>query len=40
MQKYLHEHFLCEGQNGLINDIEIIFINKIDPLDRTRTEKL
>ena len=29
MQKYLHEHFLYEGQNGLITDIEIILSIKL-----------
>ena len=29
MQKYLHEHFLCEGQNGLITGIEIILSIKL-----------
>ena len=28
MQKYLHDHFLGEDHNGLINDVEIIFIDK------------
>ena len=35
-QKYFHEHFLSHDYNGLINDIQIIFIDKTDPLDRTR----
>ena len=38
MQKYLHEQFLHEGHSGLINDVEIIFINKTDSSDPTRTE--
>ena len=38
MQKYLHEQFLNEGHSGLINDVEIIFINKTDSSDPTRTE--
>ena len=39
MQKYLHDHFLSEGHNGLINDVEIIFIDKTDPLDPSRIEE-
>ena len=39
MQKYLHDHFLREDHNGLINDVEIIFIDKTDPLDPPRIEK-
>ena len=35
-QKYFHEHFLIHDYNGLINDIQIIFIDKTDPLDPTR----
>ena len=38
IQKYLHEHFLREGHNGFINDVEIIFIDKTDPSDSARTE--
>ena len=38
-QKYFHEHFLSHDHNGLINDIEIIFIDKTDPSDPTRREK-
>ena len=39
MQKYLHDHFLREDHNCLINDVEIIFIDKTDALDPPRTEK-
>ena len=39
MQRYLHEHFLSEGHNGLINDVEITFIDKTYPSDPTRTEE-
>ena len=39
MQKYLHDHFLRQDHNGLINDVEIIFIDKRDPLDPPRIEK-
>ena len=27
MQKYFHDHFLSEGHNGLIDDVEIVFID-------------
>ena len=36
MQKYFRDHFLSGGHNGLINDVEIAFIDKTDP---TRREK-
>ena len=39
IQKYLHEHFLSQGHNGLINDAKIIFIDKTDPLDIIRRDK-
>ena len=39
MQRYLHEHFLSENHNGLINDVESIFIDKTDPSDPTRREE-
>ena len=39
MQRYLHVHFLNEGHNCLINDVEIIFIDKTDPLDPTKREE-
>ena len=39
MQKYFHDHFSSEGHNGLINDVEIDFIDKTDPSDPTRIEK-
>ena len=39
-QKYFHEHFLSHDHNDLINDIEIIFIDKTDPSDPTRREEL
>ena len=29
MQRYLYEHFLSEGHNSLINDVEIIFTDII-----------
>ena len=32
-QKYFHEHFLNHDHNGLINDIEFLFIDKTDPSD-------
>ena len=39
MQKYFHDHFLSEGCNSLINDVEIVFIDKTDPSDSTRREE-
>ena len=38
-QKYFHEQFLNHSHNGLINDIEIIFIDKTDPSDPTSREE-
>ena len=38
-QKYFHKHFRSHGHNGLINDVKIIFIDKIDPSDPTRREE-
>ena len=40
MLRYLHEHFVSEGHNGLIKDTEVVFIDKTDPSDPTRTEEL
>ena len=34
-----HDHFLSEGHNGLIDDVEIVFIDKTDPSDPTRREE-
>ena len=39
MQKYFHDHFLSEGHSGLINDAEIVFIDKTDPSGPTRRDK-
>ena len=39
MQRYLHEHFLSKDHNGLINDVEINFVDKTDPSDPTRKEE-
>ena len=38
MQRYLHEHFLSKGCDGLINDVEIIFIDKTNTSDPTKRE--
>ena len=35
---YFHQHFLCDGHNGLMDDSEIIFIDKTNPSDPTRRE--
>ena len=32
-QDYFHQHFLSDGHNGLMNDCEIIFIDKMGPSD-------
>ena len=39
MWKRPREHFLSEGHNGLINDVEVIFIDKTDPSDPARWEE-
>ena len=39
MKKYFHDHFLSEGHNGLINDAEIVFIDKTHPSGPTRREE-
>ena len=39
MQKYLHDHSLSEDQDGLLNNVEITLIDKIDPSDHERREK-
>ena len=39
MQRCLHEHFLSQSHNGLINNVESIFIDKTDPSDPTRREE-
>ena len=38
-QKYFHEHVLSHDHDGLINDIEIIFVDITDPLNPTRREE-
>ena len=35
----MHDHFLSEGHNGLINDVKIVFIDKTDSSDLTRREE-
>ena len=30
MQKYLHDHILSEDHDGLLNNVEISLIDKID----------
>ena len=39
MQKHFYDHYLSEGHNGLINDLEIVFIDKNDSSDPTRREE-
>ena len=35
----MHDHFLSEGHNGLVNDVKIVFIDKTDSLNLTRREE-
>ena len=37
---YFYDRFLSEIRNGLINDVEIVFIDKTDSSDLTRREEL
>ena len=39
MQKYLHDHFLSEDHDGLLNNVDITLINKTDPSDPERREE-
>ena len=39
MQKYFHYYFLSECHNGLINNVEIIFIDKTDPSYPSRRDE-
>ena len=39
MQKYLHDHFLSEDHDGLLNNVEITLIDKTDPSDSERREE-
>ena len=39
MQNYLHDHFLSEDHNGLLNKVEIIFIDKANPWDPERRKE-
>ena len=39
MQKYLHDHFLSEDHDGLVNNVVTIFIDKTDPSDPERREE-
>ena len=39
MQKYLHDHFLTEDHDGLLNNVEITLIDKTDPSDPERREE-
>ena len=39
MQRYLHDHFLGEDHDGLVNNVVIIFIDKTDPSDPERREE-
>ena len=39
IQEYLHDHFLTENHLGLLNNVEITFIDKTDPSDPERREE-
>ena len=39
MQKHLHDHFLSEDQDSLLNNVEINLIDKTDPSDPKRREE-
>ena len=39
MKKYLHDHFLSEDHDGLLNNVEISLIDKTYPLDPERREE-
>ena len=39
MQKYLHDHFLNEDHDVLLNDVEITLIDNADPSDPERREE-
>ena len=39
MQKYLYDLFLSEDDDGLLNNVYIIFIDKTDPSDPERSEE-
>ena len=39
IQKYFYDHFLREGHNGLINDVEIVLICKTDPSEPTKRQE-
>ena len=38
MQQHLFEHFPGEGHSGFLDDVSIIFIDKIDPKDPNKRE--
>ena len=39
MQKYLHDHFLIEDHDGLLNNVEITLTDKTDPSNPERRKK-
>ena len=39
LKRWRWQHFICHNHNGLINDIEIILIDKTDPSDPTRRKE-
>lgn len=39
MQNYLHDHFLSEDHNGILNNVETTLIDETDPSDAERGEE-
>ena len=39
MQKYLHDHFISQDHDGLLNNVEVTFIDETDPSDPERGEE-
>ena len=39
MQKYLHNHFISQDHDGLLNNVEVNFIDETDPSDPERGEE-
>ena len=40
MQRHLYGHFNLPGHSGFSNDVSVIVIDKTDPMDPTKREKL
>ena len=39
MQKYLHDHFISQDHDGLLNNVEVTLIDETDPSDPERGEE-